>query len=153
MWRHHLDLLLNYLNRISNENCITDYCVDRCSHLQLMFCCHSKESWWAWRMFANCLANQNLRCTERWGVTTSRLSVKVTDCISIDRRSRNGSRRNKISSASPIWMSSRNLWLPTLGVIEIDDSSLFSHPDKADLLRLFLFIYGRFLSKSLQNYY
>jgi len=89
-----------------------------CSHS------HSKENWWAWRMFASYLANPNLRFTERWGVTTFRLSAKVTDCISTDRPSRSGSRRNKISSASPIWRSSKSLWLPTLGVIEIDASKV-----------------------------
>ena len=75
-------------------------------------------------MFANCSVNQNQQCIEQWGVTTSRLSAKVTGCISIDRRSRNGSRRNKISSASPIWRSSKSLWHPTHGATEIDDSKV-----------------------------
>ena len=66
----------------------------------------------------------NLRCTERWGVTTFRLSAMVIDCTLIDQQSRNGSRRNKISSASDKWMSSKSLWLPTLGATEIDDSKV-----------------------------
>ena len=85
---------------------------------------HSKESWWAWRMFANYLANPNLRCTERWDTTTFRLSARVTVCTSTGRQSRSGSRGNKIESASPISRSSRSLWLPTRGDTEIDASEV-----------------------------
>ena len=42
MWRYHLYLLLNYWYRITNEDCITDYCIDRCRYLQLVFCSRLK---------------------------------------------------------------------------------------------------------------
>ena len=119
---YHIDLLLNYWYRITNEDCISDYGVDACSHLQLMFCSRLKENWWAWKICANYLVNQNPRYIGRWGIGISRISDKAIGFISTERRSKSGSIKSTIWMQSLVWSRLRRWWLPTPGVIEIDAS-------------------------------
>ena len=103
---------------------------------------HSKESWWAWKICANYLVNQNPRYIERWGIRISRISDKAIGFISTERLSKSGSIRSTIWMQSLVWSRLRRWWLPTLGVIEIADNRLrITHSVLLRRLRPYFFYY------------